>query len=529
MTRRSLSKSTPSQSSSDPVHVPRTFIDDWSIKEKLLLASLAIEHKESWLAVRSSMRSFMESDRPTDILHNQCAAQYEKLKEEEPELAQSLRGRSKRHSQTADPTIYRLEIYRKLAERRIDEIKKSLPDKREKMISIKSDLDLIKSGQATQEDKARIEQRVEKMKKGAEEARLKHAALLEKKKEEYENSKRLRTSRTKTFSETGSTQGEISTTESETTNKVATDNPSADKQDTTDKLRPTSTSVENNKSIDSENQDNAFANDSRPKSKTADSTDKQDKKKEIQDKDRPETRARQTEESDRETRKTRENTRTSRGNIDRKPTTTDSNKDEAKDDNKTTPKPGADLKKEVKEPAGIYKNESAAKPTDATPTRATTRRESSRQQSESNKQKVKRVMAMIFRDTKQHENMKLLDRPAGQPDTENYNSVIYKPIDLAQIKKKMDTDLDNPIELQNDLLIMFQNACMFYPESHPTHQAAIKMRSDLSPKWELAMNEFVPPQAQGKEATPSQSKVRPRERRQGSLKGNASLTKSSAD
>lgn len=458
---------------------------EWTTKDELLLASLAIEHNEQWLAVKSSIRSFIESDRSTDILPNHCAAKYEKLKEEDPELALFLRGRSKRHSQVSDPTIYRQKIYRKLAERRLDELRKDLPEKRKTLLALKSDLELLRSAKASPQDRARIEKKVQQMREDAEETRRKDDLIVKRKKENNEDDKN---------DDEDSNNEDRRLKDGADISKVSEDKVKDSKEKRLSGVTPirAATRRETKKTISDlkdDVQDESRASD--VSGVEAKETDPATEKLSLDNNDLS------TKSSDakpirattrRETRKT-----------------TLDLKDEVKDDSRASKVTTVEAKETEK--SSLDANDSMNKSSDNKPIRATTRRESNRQQSESNKQSIKRVMAMILRDTKKHENIKLLDKPDGQSDMENYNSVIYKPIDLADLQKKMEK-WDNPIELLNNLLLMFQNACMFYPESHPTHQAALKMRSELSTRWELAMKEFLPTGTQSKEG-----KMRPRERR----------------
>lgn len=108
------------------------------------------------------------------------------------------------------------------------------------------------------------------------------------------------------------------------------------------------------------------------------------------------------------------------------------------------------------------------------PTRALTRRESSR-----------RSLAFLCKE--EIKGMDLMTKPAQESERELYEKVILKPMDMSTIRKRYGGEVEDPYAVMNDLLLMFQNATMFYPPSHQTHKTAIELRDKLVPQWEKAL------------------------------------------
>lgn len=115
-------------------------------------------------------------------------------------------------------------------------------------------------------------------------------------------------------------------------------------------------------------------------------------------------------------------------------------------------------------------------------TRALTRRESSRQN-------LEKTLSILCKDASEIKAINLFCKPADESERELYDKVILKHMDISVIKKRLGSEVDDAHAVLNDLLLMFQNATMFYPQEHPTHKAAIELRSKLVPAWEKALLE----------------------------------------
>lgn len=150
----------------------------------------------------------------------------------------------------------------------------------------------------------------------------------------------------------------------------------------------------------------------------------------------------------------------------------------------TTDKPDQPKQKakptSVNAKASSKTNTSVSGESDKPPTRALTRRESSRQN-------LEKTLAMLCRDASEIKTINLFCKPATESGRELYDKVILKHMDISIIKKRLGGEVDDPYAVMNDLLLMFQNATMFYPPEHQTYKAAVELREKLAPQWEKAL------------------------------------------
>lgn len=116
---------------------------------------------------------------------------------------------------------------------------------------------------------------------------------------------------------------------------------------------------------------------------------------------------------------------------------------------------------------------------DKPPTRALTRRESSRQN-------LEKTLAVLYKEASEIKPINQLCRPT--PDVErtlgSYDKLILRHVDMSTLKKRLGGEVDDPYAVMNDLLLMFQNATMYYPADHPTYKIAVELRDKLVPQWE---------------------------------------------
>lgn len=117
---------------------------------------------------------------------------------------------------------------------------------------------------------------------------------------------------------------------------------------------------------------------------------------------------------------------------------------------------------------------------DKPPTRAQTRRESSRQN-------LEKLFAGLHKTALEIKGINSLCKPTQDSELELYEQVILKHVDMSTIKKKYSGDIEDPYAVMNDLLLMFQNATMFYPPDHPTYKIAVELREKLVPQWEKTL------------------------------------------
>lgn len=114
------------------------------------------------------------------------------------------------------------------------------------------------------------------------------------------------------------------------------------------------------------------------------------------------------------------------------------------------------------------------------PTRAVTRRESSRQN-------LEKTLATLCKEASKNDHFQVFAKPVQKSELELYNKTILKHVDLETIKSRLEGEVDDPYEILNDLLLMFQNAIMFYPPEHSVYKTAAELRTKVVPHWEKAL------------------------------------------
>lgn len=117
-------------------------------------------------------------------------------------------------------------------------------------------------------------------------------------------------------------------------------------------------------------------------------------------------------------------------------------------------------------------------------TRALTRRESSRQN-------LEKTLSNLCKEASDIKTINLFCKPSLESERDIYDRVIRKHVDISTIKKRLGSEVDDPYAVMNDLMLMFQNATIFYPPDHQIHKAAIELRDKLVPQWEKALLDRV--------------------------------------
>lgn len=117
---------------------------------------------------------------------------------------------------------------------------------------------------------------------------------------------------------------------------------------------------------------------------------------------------------------------------------------------------------------------------DKPPTRALTRRESSRQN-------LEKTLSNLCREASDIKSINLFCKPSSESERQIYDRVIRKHVDITTIKKRLGSEVDDPFAVINDLMLMFQNAIIFYPQDHNIHKAALELGDKLLPQWEKAL------------------------------------------
>ncbi|CAG9773911.1 unnamed protein product [Ceutorhynchus assimilis] len=146
--------------------INRKPLDEWSIKEKLTLASLVAKMGDQhWMTVSRSMKSLEGANRPADWFHQKnCAAQYCALLSTVETPKRKSRGGN--GDAPVEPPVEC--IKRRLVAERKAELTKLMAQAKSEYKQIQDDIKLIKSGQATEQqiDKWDKEIDEEELKKG---------------------------------------------------------------------------------------------------------------------------------------------------------------------------------------------------------------------------------------------------------------------------------------------------------------------------------------------------------------------------
>lgn len=120
--------------------VPKPPLEEWTTREKLCLASLALKHGNAWNSVARNMQSFVEKGRPEGWSNQKtCAAQFDKLMNE---LGVDKRPRRNEPSDGNSSNV----IYKKMAQKRIKELEENIIKSRKSWLDTKKELDALGGG-----------------------------------------------------------------------------------------------------------------------------------------------------------------------------------------------------------------------------------------------------------------------------------------------------------------------------------------------------------------------------------------------
>lgn len=128
------------------LQLKRLPLDNWTISEKLYLASAVVNNgDQNWMGVSRSLKMFCGTNRPDDwFSQKSCAAQYGKLLEN-VETPKRKKRNEKDTSQSMVETPSEL-ILRKLTQERIAELEKLMQEKREEYVKTKGEMTAIENG-----------------------------------------------------------------------------------------------------------------------------------------------------------------------------------------------------------------------------------------------------------------------------------------------------------------------------------------------------------------------------------------------
>uniref|UniRef100_A0A803T830 Bromo domain-containing protein n=1 Tax=Anolis carolinensis TaxID=28377 RepID=A0A803T830_ANOCA len=71
-------------------------------------------------------------------------------------------------------------------------------------------------------------------------------------------------------------------------------------------------------------------------------------------------------------------------------------------------------------------------------------------------------------------------KAVSEKQAPGYNEVVKRPMDLSSIKKSLSKgQIQSMIQLQRDLMLMFQNAIMYNSSNHHIHRIAVEMQREV--------------------------------------------------
>lgn len=92
----------------------------------------------------------------------------------------------------------------------------------------------------------------------------------------------------------------------------------------------------------------------------------------------------------------------------------------------------------------------------------------------------KKSILMLLREAATHKYSSLFTSPVTDDEAKGYSTVVYRPIDLTMIKKRIESGtIKTTAEFQRDIMLMFQNAIMYNSVKHEVHQMTLEMQKEI--------------------------------------------------
>ncbi|XP_068571921.1 bromodomain-containing protein 8 isoform X3 [Cebidichthys violaceus] len=92
----------------------------------------------------------------------------------------------------------------------------------------------------------------------------------------------------------------------------------------------------------------------------------------------------------------------------------------------------------------------------------------------------KKAIMLVWRAAANHRYANVFLQPVTDEIAPGYHSIVQRPMDLAAIKKSIETGLiRNTAEFQRDIMLMFQNAVMYNSLDHDVYHMALEMQRDV--------------------------------------------------
>ncbi|XP_063750405.1 bromodomain-containing protein 8 isoform X2 [Eleginops maclovinus] len=92
----------------------------------------------------------------------------------------------------------------------------------------------------------------------------------------------------------------------------------------------------------------------------------------------------------------------------------------------------------------------------------------------------KKAIMLVWRAAANHRYANVFLQPVTDEIAPGYHSIVQRPMDLAAIKKSIETGLiRTTAEFQRDIMLMFQNAVMYNSLDHDVYHMALEMQRDV--------------------------------------------------
>ncbi|XP_068187491.1 bromodomain-containing protein 8-like isoform X2 [Antennarius striatus] len=92
----------------------------------------------------------------------------------------------------------------------------------------------------------------------------------------------------------------------------------------------------------------------------------------------------------------------------------------------------------------------------------------------------KKAIMLVWRAAANHRYANVFLQPVTEEIAPGYHSIVHRPMDLATIKKNIETGLiRTTAEFQREIMLMFQNAVMYNSLDHDVYHMAVEMQRDV--------------------------------------------------
>ena len=102
----------------------------------------------------------------------------------------------------------------------------------------------------------------------------------------------------------------------------------------------------------------------------------------------------------------------------------------------------------------------------------------------------KKSILLVWRQAATHKYSSLFTQPVTDEEAKGYSTVVYRPIDLTMIKKRIENgQVRTTNEFQRDIMLMFQNAIMYNSIKHEVFQMTGEMQKEVLESIEDFIND----------------------------------------